>query len=569
MPSTYSPSLRLELIGAGEQAANWNNTTNYNLGTLLEQAIAGVQSVAVSGASYTLTTGSGVADEARNAVLVLTGTLAASCNVIVPTADKTYTFRNATTGGFSVVVKTAAGSGVTIANGFTQQVYCDATNVVAAGVPFNAATNTITTNVSGNIAAGAGSAAVPSVTFGDTDTGIYGPAVNELGFSANGTEVLRLSASALSYISGSNSINLTTDGALEITRNGGGGYIDIKSAAGEDADVRILETSNGIGFQTGGNGALATRMVINSTGQIQSVGSGTAAAPAFSFSSDTDTGIHSLGANALGLSVGGVALLQLFNDPGQAITVLNNVPGQTFIPFYMRAVDASASNFRLSTFQSQNENSIPLTALNLAVNTDGSGDFSIAVTPSGARTSDRRVTRWIVPGSGAVTIDGKPVGIRRSTAQATTSGTAIDFLNISAGARRITLVMDGVSLTGTDNFLIQIGAGSFATSGYTSQAQAIRDNAVPTAGLSAAGFILTHDTNSGGRLFTGRIELLNIDGNEWVSAGSLVSTDGIRGATSSGKIALGGALDRFRLTRTGTDTFDAGKINLLVEYEHV
>ena len=149
MPSTYSTSLRLELIGAGEQAANWNNTTNYNLGTLLEQAIAGVQSVAVSGASYTLTTGSGVADEARNAVLVLTGTLAASCNVIVPTADKTYTFRNATTGGFSVVVKTAAGLGVTIANGFTQQVYCDATDVVAAGYPFPTATGILPVGVGG------------------------------------------------------------------------------------------------------------------------------------------------------------------------------------------------------------------------------------------------------------------------------------------------------------------------------------------------------------------------------------------------------------------------------------
>jgi microcystin-dependent protein len=149
MPSTYSPSLRLELIGAGEQAANWNNTTNYNLGTLLEQAIAGVQSVAVSGASYTLTTGSGVADEARNAVLVLTGTLAASCNVIVPSVDKIYTFRNATTGGFSVVVKTAAGLGVTIASGFTQQVYCDATDVVAAGPAFNATTNLIPVNSGG------------------------------------------------------------------------------------------------------------------------------------------------------------------------------------------------------------------------------------------------------------------------------------------------------------------------------------------------------------------------------------------------------------------------------------
>jgi microcystin-dependent protein len=138
MPSTYSTSLRLELMGSGEQAANWGNTTNYNLGTLLEQAIAGVENVTISGTSYTLTTGSGVADQARNAVINLIGTLTANCNVIVPSVDKVYTIRNSTTGGFSVVVKTAAGSGVTVANGNTQSMYCDATNVVAASMPFNA-----------------------------------------------------------------------------------------------------------------------------------------------------------------------------------------------------------------------------------------------------------------------------------------------------------------------------------------------------------------------------------------------------------------------------------------------
>jgi microcystin-dependent protein len=144
-------------MGAGEQAGNWGNTTNYNLGTLLEQAIAGVENVAISGTSYTLTTGSGVTDQARNAVINLTGTLSANCDVIVPSVDKVYTIRNSTTGGFSVVVKTAAGSGVTVGNGFTQQLYCDATNVVAAGAPFNNATNTLsanliatTINVSGN-----------------------------------------------------------------------------------------------------------------------------------------------------------------------------------------------------------------------------------------------------------------------------------------------------------------------------------------------------------------------------------------------------------------------------------
>jgi microcystin-dependent protein len=126
-------------MGSGEQAANWGNTTNYNLGTLLEQAIAGVENVTISGTSYTLTTGSGVADQARNAVINFVGTLSANCNVIVPSVDKFYTVRNSTTGGFSVVVKTAAGTGVTVANGNTQSMYCDATNVVLASVPVNAA----------------------------------------------------------------------------------------------------------------------------------------------------------------------------------------------------------------------------------------------------------------------------------------------------------------------------------------------------------------------------------------------------------------------------------------------
>lgn len=198
MPSTYSTSLRLELIGNGEQAGNWGNTNNINLGTLLEQAIAGVENVAISGTSYTLTTGNGVSDQARNAVIVLTGTLSANCNVIVPSVDKTYTFRNATTGGFSVVIKTAAGSGVTIANGYTQTVYCDATNVVASGAAFNNVSNTLAGNLVGNVFAGAGTVAAPSVSFsGDPDTGISNPDANEIGISTAGAEKVRINSTGV------------------------------------------------------------------------------------------------------------------------------------------------------------------------------------------------------------------------------------------------------------------------------------------------------------------------------------------------------------------------------------
>ena len=82
MPSTYSPSLKIELIGAGEQSGTWDQTTNTNLGTLLEQAIAGVISVALPDADYTLISLNGASDEARNAVLKFTGALSATRNVM-------------------------------------------------------------------------------------------------------------------------------------------------------------------------------------------------------------------------------------------------------------------------------------------------------------------------------------------------------------------------------------------------------------------------------------------------------------------------------------------------------
>ncbi len=160
MPSTFSTSLRLELMGAGEQAGNWNNTTNVNLGTLLEQAITGVASISMTDANLTLSAGNGVSDQARNAVLVVGGALTANRNLIVPSVNKFYAVNNATTGGFSIVVKTASGSGVTLANGFTQLMYCDGTNVVLASVPINSTNGNVAVSgdmsVTGTVSSGGG-----------------------------------------------------------------------------------------------------------------------------------------------------------------------------------------------------------------------------------------------------------------------------------------------------------------------------------------------------------------------------------------------------------------------------
>ena len=128
MASTYSTSLRIQLIGTGEQSGVWGSTTNSNLGTIIEQAITGVQSIALSGTTYTLTSLNGVADQARNAVLVFTGSLGAICTVSAPAVNKMYVIYNNTTGGFGVTMTTGSGSTITIPNGATYLVYSDGTN---------------------------------------------------------------------------------------------------------------------------------------------------------------------------------------------------------------------------------------------------------------------------------------------------------------------------------------------------------------------------------------------------------------------------------------------------------
>ena len=128
MASTFSPSLRIELIGDGDQSGTWGQTTNTNLGTLIEQGITGVQSITMVNANYTLSNFNGVSDEARNAVLVVGGTNSAIRQVICPLVKKTYIIYNNTSGGYAITIGGSSGSTVTIPNGVTAQVYCDGTN---------------------------------------------------------------------------------------------------------------------------------------------------------------------------------------------------------------------------------------------------------------------------------------------------------------------------------------------------------------------------------------------------------------------------------------------------------
>lgn len=147
MASTYSTNLKLELIGTGDQSGTWGVTTNTNLGSLIEEAIAGYVTQAVTDGSPTvLTIPNGASSNGRNYVIELTGALTAARTVEVPAVDKPYIFFNATTGGFAVTVKVSGQTGVTIANGKKAIVYANSTDVIeVANAPVTeAGTQTLT-----------------------------------------------------------------------------------------------------------------------------------------------------------------------------------------------------------------------------------------------------------------------------------------------------------------------------------------------------------------------------------------------------------------------------------------
>ena len=134
MASTYSNNLRLELIGTGDQAGTWGQTTNTNLGTLLDNAISGSVSVTVSAANTALTALNGANDQSRYMMLVLDTSTGADFAVYTPPAPKVYVVRNASSYTATIYNSTvlgnttAAGTGIAVSAGNSILVFTDGTN---------------------------------------------------------------------------------------------------------------------------------------------------------------------------------------------------------------------------------------------------------------------------------------------------------------------------------------------------------------------------------------------------------------------------------------------------------
>lgn len=141
-----------------------------------------------------------------------------------------------------------------------------------------------------------------------------------------------------------------------------------------------------------------------------------------------------------------------------------------------------------------------------------------------------------------------------------TSQTAVDFTGIPSWVKRITVIFSGVSTSGSSVIILQLGTSSgFETTGYASTAWD-STNLSATTGIALSGSVASGNIRSGNFMVTA------LSGTVWVGSGVIIRTDSAVGNYSAGTKTLSGTLDRIRITTVnGTDTFDAGSINILYE----
>ena len=226
--STYSTSLKLTLIGDGEQTGTWGQTTNTNLGTLLEEAIVGQTTIIMANADYTLTNLDGVSDEARNAVIIVTGNQNATYSVIVPAVEKLYMVTNSLNSSAIAYIKPSGGSAIQVPNGRTMYLYCTGTafvaldyvqyaqSIVSGGTITTGAINCTSLTSSGAIVGTTinGTTIAASTQFSGPGTGLTGTASSLTAGNVSGIVAVLNGGTGVTTSTGTGSVVLSTSPTL-------------------------------------------------------------------------------------------------------------------------------------------------------------------------------------------------------------------------------------------------------------------------------------------------------------------------------------------------------------------
>jgi hypothetical protein len=307
----------------------------------------------------------------------------------------------------------------------------------------------------------------------------------------------------------------TTAGLLKLRNAANNAWITIGTLA--DANLGLLSLAGG-----------------TLTGALLADDGGTAALPAIAFDGDPDTGIFRAGADQLGIATNGVERVEfgttevVFNDGGADVDF--RIEGDTKANLFK--VDAGADTVIIDGLTHPSA--------------DGTADQSLVTNGSGTLSFASR-SRLV-----------------RETAVATTSGTSIDFTGIPSWVKKITVMLYGVSTNGISPVQIQLGdSGGVETTGYTSSVAVITGVNACNTSQFANGFVPLGATAGASR--SGLLTIANLAANVWIASGTF-DEPGEGVGSSQGFKDLSGTLDRVRITTiNGTDTFDAGTVNIIYE----
>ena len=395
MPSSYTPSLRLTLPVTGENPGTWGDLVNTGITTLVDSAVAGYAAVTMTNADYTLVTVNGAADESRKMLLNISGTLSAPRNVICPTASKLYFVKNATTGGFAITLKTAAGSGVSIPNGRSVVLMCDGTNVVDA----------VDLGVTGVTATS------PVVSTGGTAPVISMPAATA---SVNGYMTSTFASKLNGIGAGATVTGVTATSPVVST----GGAAPVISMAAATASVNGYMTStfasklNGIGAGATVTGVTATSPVVSTGGAAPVISMAAATASVNGYMTST------FAAKLDGITAGaapGVVNFGYLNIPQNSQSaaytlVLADAGTHIFHP----SADTTA---RVYTIPANSSVAYPIGTAITFVNQNAAGTITIAITTDTMRLAGTGAT-----GSRTLTADGTATALKVTATEWLISG---------------------------------------------------------------------------------------------------------------------------------------------------
>ena len=247
MADTYTSKLRLVTQATGENSGTWGSNLNTGMIALIDDAVAGTATVALTSINVTLTANNGSSDQARNQFIELTGTIEANLNVVIPSVSKGYWVKNSTSGAFAVSIRTVGATGVNLPQGGTTFIYCNGSTTIAApdafpggfATPGNVSvggTLTVTgaTCVAGLTATGNTSVAGTLVVGGATS--INGALTIEGAVSVEGTSTFEGAVSTVSDLTVGGNTSVT--GTLVV-----GGAVSINGAATIEGNVSVEGTT--------------------------------------------------------------------------------------------------------------------------------------------------------------------------------------------------------------------------------------------------------------------------------------------------------------------------------------